>query len=128
MHELSVTQSALEIALRYAADAGATRITSLHLVIGDLSSIIDESVQFYWDIISRSTIAEGAVLQFRRVPVTMQCSACGHTYTPARGTLACPGCHSDQVRVIGGDEFRLDAIEIETGSETDRPTKQETED
>ncbi len=113
MHELPVTQSILEIALRYGSQNGAKRISHLYLVIGDLSSIIDDSVQFYWDIISRGTIAEGAVLHFERIPTRMVCFECGHSYLPERGTLACPQCSSTRVQVAAGDEFRLDALDIE---------------
>ncbi len=35
MHELAITESVLEIALRHGHAAGATRITDLHLVIGE---------------------------------------------------------------------------------------------
>jgi hydrogenase nickel incorporation protein HypA/HybF len=65
MHELSVTESILEIALRHASNANAKRITNLYMVKGQLASIVDDSVQFYWDIISKDSIAEGAVLHFR---------------------------------------------------------------
>ncbi len=58
MHELAVTESILEIALRHSGEAGAQRITDLHLVIGELSTIIDESVQFYWDFVSEGTPAD----------------------------------------------------------------------
>ncbi|MCJ7724498.1 MAG: hydrogenase maturation nickel metallochaperone HypA, partial [Anaerolineales bacterium] len=67
MHELSVTQSVLEIALRHARQNNARRITDLYLVIGELASIVDDSVQFYWDMISKDTIAEGARLHFKRL-------------------------------------------------------------
>ena len=117
MHELPVTQSILEIALRYGDQNGAKCITHLYLVIGDLSSIIDDSVQFYWDIISQGTIAEGATLHFERVPTRMVCFECGHTYFPEPGTLACPNCNSARVQVVAGDEFRLDALDIETGDD-----------
>ena len=113
MHELPVTQSVLEIALRYGHAQGAQRITALYLVVGDLSSIIDDSVQFYWDIISRDTIAEGAQLHFDRIPTRMLCLNCNQSYLPDRGTLACPNCQSTDVQVSAGDEFRLDSIEIE---------------
>lgn len=113
MHELPVARSVLQIALRYAEQEQAKRITDLFLVIGDLSSIVDDSIQFYWDIISRGTIAEGATLHFERVPMKMVCFGCGQTYYPEAGTLACPHCQSTSVQVAGGDEFRLDSIDIE---------------
>ena len=55
MHELPVTESVLEIALRHAKGAGAERITNIYLVIGQLSSIVDDSIQFYWDIVSKDS-------------------------------------------------------------------------
>ncbi|MCB9461954.1 MAG: hydrogenase maturation nickel metallochaperone HypA [Anaerolineaceae bacterium] len=113
MHELPVTESILNIALQYAERERATHITDLFLVIGDLSSIVDDSIQFYWDIISRDTLAEGAILHFERVPMQMACFDCGHTYRPKPGTLSCPGCGSTTVQVAGGEDFRLEAITIE---------------
>lgn len=122
MHELSVTQSVLELALRHAEQHGAARVTHVYLVIGDLSSIIDDSVQFYWDIISRGTLAEGALLHFDRRRTRMVCADCGAEYEPEKGTLACPNCAGTQVQVIAGEEFRLDAIDIETHDEADGET------
>lgn len=113
MHELAITQNVLDIALRYGEQENATRITDLYLLIGQLSSIVDESVQFYWDIISRDTIAEGATLHFERTPMQMMCFDCAQTYHPDPGTLACPVCGGEHVQVAGGDEFRLESINIE---------------
>jgi len=112
MHELSVTESILEIALRHAQESKAARILNLYLVVGQLSSIVDDSVQFYWDMISKDTLAEGAKLHFQRIPARLQCQECSHEYTPA-GDLACPACHSSRVRVTAGNEFRLDSIDVE---------------
>ena len=113
MHELAVTESLLEIALRHAQKAGAQRITRLNIVIGELSSIVDESVQFYWDIIGRDTIAEGAELHFDRVDGVLQCMACGHRFSLKVKDFACPSCGAKKVVAVGGDDFRLDSIEIE---------------
>jgi hydrogenase nickel incorporation protein HypA/HybF len=117
MHELAVTESVLRIATEHATAAGARRITDVHLVIGQLSSFVDDSIQFYWDIISSGTLAEGAVLHFRRVPAELQCLACGNRYQLRGGDLACPQCGGTQMKVLAGEEFNLEAIDVE-GEET----------
>jgi hydrogenase nickel incorporation protein HypA/HybF len=117
MHELPVAESMLEIAQRAAQEAGGPRVVALHLVIGQLSSIVDDSIQFYWDIISQGTLAEGAELHFRRVPGELLCLDCGHRYFLEGGRLACPNCGSAAVKVIAGEEFRMEAIDVEDEAE-----------
>lgn len=109
MHELAVTQTILEVGLDH-APPGA-RITDLYLVIGELSSYVDDSVQFYWDVISEGTAAEGARLHFRRVPAEITCQGCGSVYSP-HTALTCPDCSSLQVTVTAGEEFYLESIEV----------------
>ena len=113
MHELSVTESILEIALRHAKNAEAGRITDLFLIIGELSSIVDDSVQFYWDFISKDTIAAGASLHFRRIPTEVVCLACQHQFAPQQGDFSCPECGSSQIKIVSGEEFLLEAINVE---------------
>jgi hydrogenase nickel incorporation protein HypA/HybF len=113
MHELAVTESLLEIAIRHARAQKARRITDLHLVIGQWSSIVDDSVQFYWDIISDGTIAKGASLHFRRVPVLLACQDCGKEYSPSSEEFTCPNCGGTHVQVKTGNEFHLEAIDVE---------------
>ena len=113
MHELSVTEGLLNITLRHAEKANARRVTDLHIVVGRLSSIVDDSVQFYWDIISKDTVAEGAVLHFLRVPIELECLNCSRRYTPDEEDFACPNCKSEQIKIIAGEEFYLDSIEVE---------------
>lgn len=114
MHELAVTESLLEIALRHAQTAGAAKIADLHIVVGQLSSIVDDSVQFYWDFVSKDTPAEGARLHFRRITAEFICQDCARRYTLADGELGCPGCGSANVKVAAGEEFYLEAIEVVT--------------
>jgi len=114
MHELSITQSILEIALRHGKQAHARKITNLHLIIGQLSSVVDDSVQFYWDMIAEGTLAEGAQLNFKRIPAQLECKECNQIYTLNGNQLdGCPACESLNVKVIAGKEFRLESIEIE---------------
>ena len=111
MHELAVTQSILDIAVRNSQ--GASRVTGINIVIGQFSSIVDDSVKFYWDIVAEGTIAHGATLHFERIPGEMQCGNCGHTFKPDNKTYECPACSSGFVRIVKGDEFRVESIDVE---------------
>jgi hydrogenase nickel incorporation protein HypA/HybF len=110
MHELSVTQGILDIALKH---AGSRTVKQVNLVIGQFSSIVDDSVQFYWDIIAKDSLAEGALLRFERIPGEMTCNACGQVFHPGKETFACPSCASIAVRVSKGREFYMDSIDVE---------------
>ena len=113
MHELSVTESVLDIACKHAQEACATRVTDIHLVIGRLSSIVDDSIQFYWNMISKDTLCEDARLHFKRIPAELVCLDCEHQYHLTNELTPCPNCGSPRIRVLSGDEFHLESIEIE---------------
>jgi hydrogenase nickel incorporation protein HypA/HybF len=113
MHELAVTESILDIAVKYAGQAEARRVTDLYLVIGRLSSIVDDSVQFYWDMLSENTLCAGSKLHFQRIPAELLCLECGNIYTLDSELSPCPACDSMKVKVTSGDQFFLDSIEIE---------------
>ncbi len=113
MHELAVTQSILKIALQHAEKANARRVTDLNIVMGELSKMVDDSIQFYWEIIAKDTIAEKATLHFRRVPVEFQCLSCSEKYNPGDGEFTCPKCGSSSVKIIAGEEFLLESIDVE---------------
>lgn len=113
MHELSVTESVLEIACEHAQKAQAEKVTDIFLVIGRLSSIVDDSIEFYWNVISKGTLCEDARLHFKRIPAELVCLECKTKYTLEDELVPCPECGSARVRVIAGDEFNLESIEIQ---------------
>jgi len=113
MHELSVTENILEIVKSHAERAEATKVTDIFLVIGQLSSIVDDSIQFYWDLMTKDSVAEGAKLHFRRLPILIQCKDCKNSYTPKGENLACPLCLSEKITIVQGEEFYLEAIDID---------------
>ncbi len=113
MHELAVTESLLEISLRHAQKANARKITNLHIVVGQMASIVDESVQFYWDMIAKDTLAEGAALSFRRIATQFTCQDCKTVFSPGADDFTCPNCQGSSVRLTAGGEFFLESIEIE---------------
>jgi len=113
MHELAVTQSILRIALDNAQKANAKQITGINLQIGQMASLVDDSIQFYWDIISEGTIALGAKLNITRIPTKMRCFDCGNVFSPGSDSFECKSCNSNRVQVVEGEEMRVDSIDVE---------------
>ena len=116
MHELPATQSILEIALRHADKAGAKRVTDIHLVLGQLATLVDDSIQFYWDMIAEGSLAAGATLHFKRVPAELQCMVCAERYRPDGKEIVCPNCGSVGAKIVAGEEFFVEAIDVESVS------------
>jgi hydrogenase nickel incorporation protein HypA/HybF len=113
MHELAVTENIINVVTRHAEAAGAQRVVRIHLVIGELASIVDDCIQFYFDFMSRDTIMNEAKLVFERVPITLRCQACQHEWQPTTGDWVCPNCSAAQAQVVAGREFSIDHIEVE---------------
>jgi hydrogenase nickel incorporation protein HypA/HybF len=114
MHELSVTQSILEIALDYANRNQASKIIEIHLQIGEVTDFDDEWIQRYFDFVSKGTIAEGAKLRITRIPAQLQCQDCSHIFSLDRSTWnsQCPSCQSKATQLVTGREFRIEALEV----------------
>jgi hydrogenase nickel incorporation protein HypA/HybF len=112
MHELAITESILNIALQHAQKANASRVTEINLLIGNLSSIIDDSISFYWEIISRDTVCAQSTLHFTRIPGHLKCNDCSIEYDLDNGLIPCPKCSSSNVTILRGNEFRVDSIEV----------------
>ena len=113
MHELAITEEILRIAIEHGTRAGARRVTDINLVVGELSSVVDDSVQFYFDFSSPGTIAEGAALHFRRVPTRLRCRECNQEFSPDGRDWRCPHCGVLGGDVVTGREFYLESIEVE---------------
>jgi len=113
LHELAITQRVLDIALEKAEEAHATRVTGINLVIGEMSSVVDDCVQFYFDFLSQDSIASGANLTFERIPAQLRCRQCGTCFTPDTPPWNCPKCHQWDVEILAGQELYIDSIEVD---------------
>ena len=113
MHELPITQSILDIALNEADAAGSTKITTIYLVVGELSGVSGECVQFYFDILKKGNIAEEATLDFRHVPAKFKCRDCLTEFTLKDSYWLCPDCESFNVEILSGKECYIESLEVE---------------
>ncbi len=113
MRELNSTQSILTKALSKARQSNAKRIKSVQLAIGEISELDQISIQKLWDELSRGTAAEQAQIHFRLITAEVQCMACFMKYYPTEGKIHCPHCGSYGAKILSGEEFYLESIELD---------------
>ena len=113
MHELSIVESLLALVLQHAEQAEADKVVSVNLVVGELSGVVDEAVEFYWDFLTRETIAKDSRIIFRHVPASLKCRKCGETFLSSEHGYVCPKCREQQVDIIAGRELFVESLEVE---------------
>lgn len=114
MHELPITQSIVRIAVEEAEKHNIAKINEIRLKIGELSGLVPECIQQYFDIASEGTVAEGAQIIINKIPITMKCTSCNfsgetHSFTENK----CPICSSLNMKLVHGNEFYIDSMEVE---------------
>jgi len=112
MRELPAIQSILAKALLKARESGQ-RVRSLQLALGEICELDQISIQKHWDELSQGTPAEGAQLQFRLISAEVQCMACFMKYQPQSGKIHCPYCGSYGAKILSGEEFYLESMELD---------------
>jgi len=103
----------LEIVLDQAKTANAKKVTKINLVIGELSGVVSDCVQFYFDFLKKGNAAEEAILDFKLVPVELRCRACQTVFHPNGSAWVCPNCQGTGLEVIKGQESYVESIEVE---------------
>ena len=113
MHELAITQSILDIAQKAAREHGAKQVKSVRIMLGEYSGVVPQCIQYYFDVISKDTLAEGALLDIRRLPVVIRCNSCKQESHIDKRHVACPLCGSTDLKLIQGREFYIESLEVE---------------
>lgn len=121
MHEMPFTQAILEMALK---EANGRPVKTIYLRVGAMSAVVPAQVEYFFDFLSKETLARGAKLEFETVPVTLSCRSCGQVTTvpsdeetPPRQALArvfaagC-ACKNTDFKITGGLDFDMTGIEI----------------
>lgn len=115
MHELGLTQGIVDTVIQAAKDAGAHRIRSVYLTIGEIRDVVDELFLNCFDFFSKGTIAEGAQIVITRMPLMVRCKSCGFAYhidIHDESSFHCPACGEKQYALTSGMEFYIGKIEI----------------
>jgi|SRR5215208_7390060 len=109
MHEFSLTQNLLDLALK---KADSKRIVNVTLLIGPFSEEREETIQLYWRDLAKGTLGEGAKISFQHMQMEMKCLGCGGTFNLDEGESLCTYCQTNHLQYSSEEEVRLASIDV----------------
>ena len=115
MHEVSVALGMIEELTRIASENNAKKILTINLKIGRLSGIVTDSLKFAFDAIKADNpLIASAGIVINEVPLVYQCNECGKSFEADDLYFpACPGCGSNDLKIISGEEQHIENVELE---------------
>jgi hydrogenase nickel incorporation protein HypA/HybF len=113
MHEQSIVESILTLALENAEKANARKIVGINLVVGSYTGVVEDAVNFYFGFLSKNTIAAGAKINYTHVPGQLRCRDCDILFPLQKHDYHCPKCEGRRVEIVGGRELYIENMEVE---------------
>lgn len=113
MHELSVTEGILRICKAEAEKNNFKRILKINIKVGELSGLIPDCISFYFNEISKETVAEGAKIEVFKIPLSYRCDDCGYTSEILKTEYTCHKCKGYHIKFLNGRELYIDTMEVE---------------
>lgn len=113
MHEMSLCESILDVIEQQAREQRFTKVKTVRLEIGALSSVEPEAMRFCFDAVMRGSLADRARLEIIDIEGRAWCRQCGHHVVIRQRYDACPACGGLPLRVDSGEEMRIKELEVE---------------
>ena len=112
MHEATLAENILSIALTAAQENHAAKIFKVGLTLGEMAGVEVEALQMSFDVLKKNSPANDAELVINRVPISATCNKCGKTFRLERYNFFCPEC--DGVLILrSGRELLVDFVDCE---------------
>jgi hydrogenase nickel incorporation protein HypA/HybF len=112
MHELSLAQSILEIVQQAVPPDRDARASTVRLRIGELAGVVEDSLAFCFDAITRGTRLEGSRLAIERVPTEADCQSCRARVAISPPQFCCPSCGGTEIVLVSGRELQVVEVEL----------------
>ncbi len=113
MHEMGIAEQLVKIALdAIPEDIENPRVEILNLRIGKLASVVEHSLSFCLEIVTKDTPLENVKLVIEEVPVKIRCLACNKEWEVDTPMFKCPDCEDTEVTMLSGREIEITSMEL----------------
>ena len=110
---MALAEGVLDIVLSYAEQNEAKKVTEISILIGEMTGVVDESLEFCFTSLAKGTKAEDAKLVLKHIPLVARCLDCQHENKIERYNFTCQKCGSVRMETISGRELRVESLEVD---------------
>lgn len=110
MHELGVVIEVIKTVENFAKKNGLTKIDTLVLQIGELSSMIPKYIEACYPAAVDGTLLQDTKLKIEILPGNAICTKCNKVFNPIENNGKCPNCRSKDYELLCGKEFVIKEI------------------
>jgi hydrogenase nickel incorporation protein HypA/HybF len=110
MHELSIADAIVQIALRHAS---GRPVRAVEVSVGHLRQVVPSSLEFAFELLTNGSPLEGARLELHEITPRGCCRACEAESELHDFPLRCATCGGLDLELIAGEELTVDALELE---------------
>ena len=113
MHEMSLCESIVQIIEEQARVQNFERVRRVVLRVGELAAVDPQALRFCFGAVAAGGVARDAQLDIRNIPGVVWCMDCAAQVRVSRRHEACPGCGGHQTVLQGGDDLRIQELEVD---------------
>ncbi len=110
MHELGIMIEVVKTVERFAEENGISKIDTLVLQIGELSSVVPRYLQACYPAAVNGTMLEQTKLKIDIIPGNCRCFQCNKLFNYIKNKGKCPDCGSSDLELLSGREFYIKEI------------------
>lgn len=112
MHEMSIALGIVRIAEDEVKKANANKVEIIELIIGELSGIEKDALDFAWPVAVKNTVLDGAERRIEYIEGEARCSDCESLFPLKNLFDECPKCQSYFREILKGKELKVLALEV----------------
>lgn len=110
MHELGIVIEIVKTVEDFARKKGVSRIDTLVLQIGELSSIIPRYIESCYPAAVGGTLLQETKLKIEILPGNAICKKCNTVFSLIANNKKCPDCGRNEWEILCGREFNIKEI------------------
>ncbi|MCX8093190.1 MAG: hydrogenase maturation nickel metallochaperone HypA [Candidatus Goldbacteria bacterium] len=113
MHEVSIAEEIKNVVIKKLNENNGKKVKKIKLLIGEMTTIVPEALQFALTIVSENTPMEDCKVKIKVLKTKARCNLCYKEFFIRDNNFLCSKCKTHEIEIIQGREMIIQSVEME---------------